>query len=146
MTDIEGATLRESLRQLVRHLGVLEKSDTGEGGISLAQCHALVEIGRDGKANLNELAQRMHVDKSTMSRTIEQLVRAGIAMREPDETDRRYVVIRLSKTGQHLFERTEHDMDTYFQRIFMRIASEKRQQVLQSLALLNEAIMHDAQG
>jgi hypothetical protein len=37
-------------------------------------------------------------------------------------------------------------MDTYFQRIFMRIASEKRQQVLQSLALLNEAIMHDAQG
>jgi hypothetical protein len=41
--------LRELIRVLVRNLGILEKSDASCCGVTISQCHAIVEIGRSGK-------------------------------------------------------------------------------------------------
>lgn len=39
--------LRELIRILVRDLGILEKSDGSCCGVTITQCHAIVEIGRN---------------------------------------------------------------------------------------------------
>jgi DNA-binding MarR family transcriptional regulator len=140
MTGHESSTLRELVRILVRHLGILEKSDLSCCGVSLAQCHAIVEIGRKGKINLNDLADLMGVDKSTMSRTINNLVESGLAARDLDNDDRRYVVIQLTEDGRRFFENTETGMERYFQSVLERIPEDKRGQVLESLTLLTAAI------
>ena len=143
MPQNERSTLRELLRSLIRSLGVLTKSDASSGGISIAQCHALVEIGRKGKINLNDLADILDLDKSTMSRTINNLVNAGLAVRDLDEHDHRYVVIQLTQSGLSAFESTETDMESYYQSVFDRIPEDKREQVLESLALLTTALGHE---
>ena len=139
----DGSTLRELVRVLVRHLGILEKSDAGCCGITLSQCHAIVEIGRRGSINLNDLADLLNVDKSTMSRTINNLVESGLAARDLDNGDRRYVVIQLTEDGQRFFENTETSMERYYQTILSRIPEDKRDQVMESLSLLTAAIGHD---
>ncbi len=143
MAAKDGSTLRELLRVLVRHLGLLEKSEAGCCGITLSQCHAMVEIGRRGSMNLNDLADLMEVDKSTMSRTINALVEAGMVTRALDNIDRRYVVIQLTQDGQRFFENTETSMERYYQTILSRIPADKRDQVIESLTLLTSAIGHD---
>ncbi len=143
MAAKDGSTLRELLRVLVRHLGLLEKSEAGCCGITLSQCHAVVEIGRRGSMNLNDLADLMEVDKSTMSRTINALVEAGMVTRALDNIDRRYVVIQLTKDGQRFFENTETSMERYYQTILNRIPADKRDGVIESLTLLTSAIGHD---
>ena len=143
MTMKDGSTLRELLRVLVRHLGLLEKSEAGCCGITLSQCHAVVEIGRRGSMNLNDLADLMEVDKSTMSRTINALVEAGMVTRALDNIDRRYVVIQLTQDGQRFFENTETSMERYYQTILNRIPADKRDGVIESLTLLTSAIGHD---
>jgi len=140
MVDQEDSKLRELIRILVRHLGILEKSDANCCGFPLTQCHALVEIGRKGEMNLNELAELLGVEKSTMSRTINNLVESGLAARELDNEDRRYVVIQLTAAGQQLFENTETSMQKYFSDVLQRIQSNKREQVLESLSLLVDAL------
>lgn len=140
MTGQESNTLRELVRVLVRHLGILEKSDANCCGVSLAQCHAIVEIGRKGTINLNDLAELLGVDKSTMSRTINNLVESGLAVRALDDSDRRYVVIQLTESGQKFFENTETSMERYFEGVLGRIPEDKRGQVFQSLALLKDAV------
>ena len=142
MAGHEHSDLRELVRVLVRHLGILEKSDAMCCGVSLAQCHAIVEIGRKGTINLNDLAELLGVDKSTMSRTINNLVESGLAARETDGGDRRYVAIRLTEDGFKFFENTESGMERYFQDVLERIPEEKRGQVLESLALLTAAVGH----
>jgi DNA-binding MarR family transcriptional regulator len=139
----ESTALRELVRILVRHLGILEKSDISCCGVTLAQCHAIVEIGRRGKINLNDLADLLGVDKSTMSRTINNLVESNLAARDLDNADRRYVVIQLTEEGQRFFEKTEGGMERYFQGVLSRIPADKRDQVLESLTLLNTAIGHE---
>jgi DNA-binding MarR family transcriptional regulator len=132
--------LRELIRILVRDLGVLEKSDATCCGISIAQCHAIVEIGREGKISLVDLANMLGLDKSTMSRTINNLVESGLVLRDLDMENRRYVSIQLTEKGINVFKNIEETMEEYYKSIFNTIPEDKRSQVLESLQLLKEAV------
>ncbi|MDF2590039.1 MAG: transcriptional regulator [Anaerocolumna sp.] len=134
--------LRELLRILVRNLGLLEKSDASCCGVTIAQCHAIVEIGRAGQISLVELADILGLDKSTMSRTINNLVEANLAIREIDSENRRYIVIQLTEKGDDIFTNIENSMHDYYSNIFTKIPDNKRQQVLESLQILTKSI-HD---
>lgn len=137
--------LRESVRQMERKLGILEESEVSCHGISLAQCHALVEIGRAKSISLIELSELLNLDSSTMSRTVNNLVNNGMAGRELDSNDRRYVTIKLTENGLKKFMRIEDNMDLYFTNIFESIPCEKQEQVLESLQILVAAITKNDQ-
>ncbi len=132
--------LRELIRILVRDLGILEKSDASCCGISLAQCHAIVEIGRKETISLVDLSGLLGLDKSTMSRTINNLVESDFVIRESDRKNRRYVIIQLTEKGRSVFKDIEESMETYYRDIFNTIPESKREQVLESLTLLKEAV------
>jgi DNA-binding MarR family transcriptional regulator len=141
MADREKARqLRELVRQMMRRLGVLEDGEMACCGVSLAQCHALVEIGRAGTISLAELANLLNLDSSTMSRTVNNLVRNKLAERTLDPKDRRYVSIRLTPAGMTSFQETESDMADYFLQILHAVPQERQEQVLDSLRLLLDAI------
>jgi DNA-binding MarR family transcriptional regulator len=132
--------LREFIRLMERKLGILEEGEMSCCGISLAQCHALVEIGRAGSISLVELAKLLDLDNSTMSRTVNNLVNGGAAERTLDPNDRRYVTIRLTEEGIKTFLEIEDNMNRYYDQIFRVIPDEKKEQVLDSLQVLLKAI------
>ena len=132
--------LRELVRLMERKLGVLEDGEMACCGVSLAQCHALVEIGRAKSISLVELSKLIDLDNSTMSRTVNNLVNNGLAERELDPNDRRYVTIKLTPDGFKAFNEIEENMEFYFEKIFLAIPAEKRDQVLESLNTLLTAI------
>ena len=113
--------LRELIRVLVRNLGILEKSEATCCGTTVAQCHAIVEIGRAKEMSLNELAQLLALDKSTMSRTTNNLVESGLVVRELHSEDRRYVTIKLTEEGRTVLESIEGSMELFYKSIFSEI-------------------------
>ncbi|EQB87216.1 DNA-binding MarR family transcriptional regulator [Clostridium punense] len=135
--------LRELIRLLVRNLGLLEKIEASCCEITISQCHAIVEIGRIEKLSLNELAELLQLDKSTISRTINNLVDLGLVQREVSPEDRRYITINLTKEGKKIYKNIEDSMDEYYLNIFNSITEEKRSQVLESLELLTDAIKNN---
>ena len=137
--DADSQSLRELLRTLIRSMGLLEKSDEASCDITLAQCHALVEIGRRETLSLVALSELLHVDKSTMSRTVDSLVNADLVIRAPDADNRRYVSLTLTPKGFRHFTQVETSMRQYYQAVFNRVPIAKRAQVLESLQLLNDA-------
>lgn len=142
MTNItdDSKKLRELIRILERKLGVLEENQTSCCSVTLGQCHALVEIGRSGSISLNELAELLNLENSTMSRTVNNLVKAELAKRDIDPKDRRYVTISLTDSGAKLFTEIEESKNSYFGKIYNSIPHNKRVQVLESLGVLLEAI------
>jgi DNA-binding MarR family transcriptional regulator len=106
----------------------------------MAQCHALVEIGRARAISLNALAALLNLDSSTASRTVQNLVSAGLARRGPDPQDRRAVIIELAPEGESLFRKVEFNMTDQFETVWSRIPHEKQEQVLESLSLLIDAM------
>lgn len=140
MVNQGSEALRELIRILVRDLGVLEKNDASCCEVSLAQCHAIVEIGRKGKISLIDLAGILGLDKSTMSRTINNLVESNLVIRDLDMENRRYVIIQLTEKGSSIFRNIEESMYEYYNSIFNSIPENKRNQVIESLQLLKEAV------
>jgi DNA-binding MarR family transcriptional regulator len=136
MNSNESHYLRELIRVLVRNLGILEESEATCCGTTVSQCHAIVEIGRAKDISLNELAEVLALDKSTMSRTINKLVDSNLAIRELHPEDRRYISIKLTDEGIKIFDNIENSMEKYYMSIFSSIPEGKREQVLESLQLI----------
>lgn len=132
--------LRETMRMLVRRLGILERSEASCCGITFAQCHVMVELGRAEKMSINDLAETLRLDKSTVSRSVDNLVSTGLVLRETDPEDRRYVALGLSEDGSRVFVDLEQRMESYFAEIVDLLPENKREQVLESLLLLAEAV------
>jgi DNA-binding MarR family transcriptional regulator len=132
--------LRETIRYIVRSLGILEQSEASCCGTTVGQCHAIVEVGRAKEISLNELAEILNLDKSTTSRTVNNLVNQGLAEREINPDDRRYLKIRLTEEGDKIFKTIEFNMNLYFKNVYESISEEKRQQVIESLEILLNAL------
>lgn len=140
MPTSEGpAKLLEIVRVLQRKLGMLDDMQVSCCGVTFAQCQAAMEIGRAGTASLNDLADALGVDKSTMSRTIDNLVGAGLAVREPDPDDRRYLRIALTESGQRMYRTADEGLYAFLEQVYVRIPEPKRAQVVESLELLLKA-------
>lgn len=140
MKEQESRQLRELVRMLERKLGVLEDGEMACCGISMAQCHALVEIGRAGSISLVDLATLLNLDNSTMSRTVNNLVNNSMVERQLDPNDRRYITIRLTQQGLEQFHGIESGMGEYFMKIYDAIPKESRSKVLESLQILLKAV------
>lgn len=136
----KGSNLRELVRILVRNLGILERDGATCCGATITQCHAIVELGRAEEISLNELAELLNLDKSTMSRTVNSLVEQNLAVRDIHPDDRRYVKIALTEEGRRVYKTTEEGMEIYYESILNSIPQDKREQVMESLQLLVDAV------
>lgn len=130
---------RENTRRLEMNLGNINKSDCCCCGISDTQCFILVEIGRKPDISVKELAGILRLDKSGISRMVEELVQKEFVERKPSKEDRRYVVLNLTAKGSERFNQIENNMNIKFKSILDRIPEEKRNQVIEALELYNVA-------
>jgi DNA-binding MarR family transcriptional regulator len=137
--DPKAADLREALRRLFRRMGFLERDEARCCSMSLSRCQVLVEIGRSGKLSLVELSARMGLEKSTVSRLVDGLVEDGLAERKESPEDRRYLLIGLSARGEKLWLEIEDRMGAFVAQAWSRVPEERRESVLESLAILEEA-------
>lgn len=125
---------------LERKLGLLNEIQASCCGVTFAQCHAIVEIGRAKSISLNDLANILGLDKSTMSRTVNHLVNSHLAVREIEPKDRRYILISLTEEGWNTYKTIEAEMNAYFAQVYHRLPEDKRAQVVESLQLLLQAL------
>ena len=139
--ELPSVCLRRLLVELVRAVQLLEKSEVGCCGVTLSQCHLLLEISRrkEGETSLSELTAALELDLSTVSRVADGLVRRGLLKREADPWDRRRLALFLTNTGRELVEAINRGMNEYVQEILRQIPTEKWQVVLEGLDLLVEA-------
>ncbi|PKM95153.1 MAG: MarR family transcriptional regulator [Firmicutes bacterium HGW-Firmicutes-1] len=140
MSEVNSKQLREMMRFLERRLGGLDEYQKTCCEVTMAQCHAVVEIGRKESIALIELAELLKLDNSTMSRTVNNLVNKDLVKRVTNQKDRRYVTISLTEKGQNVYESIEKDMDSYYEKVFKDIPENKRIQLIESLQNLIEAL------
>ena len=140
----QAATLRELLRTLIRKLGVLERSEAGCCDMTLSQCNALIEVGRAGVLSVNQLADRLNLDKSTASRVSDKLVLDGQLLRQEDTNDRRYVVLKLTERGSRTYTNLENRMTAYFEEVIASVDPAERAAMLRGLQTLAAALTSDS--
>jgi DNA-binding MarR family transcriptional regulator len=132
--------LREKLRLLEREMYDPFGREAGCCGLTLAQCHTLLEVGYKEQLSLVDLAASFGLDTSTLSRMIQGLVVLGLVSRLTNEKDRRYITISLTEQGRKLFDQIETMFNSYFSQVIEFIPSEKREAAVEGVGFLSDAI------
>jgi DNA-binding MarR family transcriptional regulator len=121
--------LREILRKFEQEIYFQNHASCCEG-ISLAQCHTLLEIEKQGEISVTDLAGRLSLDKSTVSRTVDGLVRMDMVDRIIPSENRRLAMTRLTELGLQACSSIHNTNDSYFRAIMKDFAPEEREMFL----------------
>ena len=118
------------VRRLVRMLQLFERDQIKPYGITSSQGYTLIEISKSEGLAMNELSSKMNLDTSTMTRVIGNLVRDGLVDRTRDESDRRFVTVRLTPRGKDLAAELRETIELYYCEIVGAIPTGQVDQVL----------------
>ncbi|HLN63531.1 MAG TPA: MarR family transcriptional regulator [Symbiobacteriaceae bacterium] len=132
--------LQQAVQEFVRSFGLLDQSTTPCGRpLPASQAHALQVLGEEGALPQQSLADRLGLEKSTVSRMVSDMVGRGWVDRAPNPANRREVRLSLTEAGSSMLDQILVAADSRCQAIWRRIPAEKQAQVLETLQLLARA-------
>jgi DNA-binding MarR family transcriptional regulator len=109
-------------------------------GVSVSQCYVLEALHHIGDLTMKQLAEKMHLSISTVTRVVEQLVRKQYVERTEDSTDRRIRLIKITNKGQAAYERSWNNIFESEKTILENFPSDNREMLIDFLQQLNNAI------
>ena len=133
--------LQERMIALIRAFG-LHKADQTPCGrpVAVAEAHALMELSRAETLVQKELASRLRLEKSTVSRLVGMLEDRGWVERSRSPQDGRALELRLTGAGKRTAENIAEARRAKFARVLEAIPEEERGSVLEAVRILEEAI------
>jgi DNA-binding MarR family transcriptional regulator len=108
--------------------------------ISVGEAQAMLEVSRQSGISQNDLAERLRLEKSTVSRLVKMLEQHGWLDRDRDKNDSRLVRLRLTPAGSEMTRRLLALRRERFSKLFAALPADKRRTVLESLSLLSEVL------
>lgn len=134
---------RELFQSMVKRFGLLNKNCcmVGDMEISLVQSHILYEIDKRQTPSMQEVADALATDLSTFSRQIQTLIKMNLVTKSPSEADKRIYVLQLTTEGKFAATVIQEGIETHLDEIFSHLNEFEREIVLQSMQLLNQAMV-----
>ena len=99
-------------------------------GISVSQCHTLLEIEKNSEISVSELATKLSLDKSTVSRTVEGLVNINLVDRVIPKENRRMSQINLTDSGKQVCSTINYSNDAYIKAVLKDFSEAEREEFL----------------
>jgi DNA-binding MarR family transcriptional regulator len=136
--------LQEQLIAFIRAFGLHRPEQTPCGElISVAEAHALMELTRGEVLTQNALAQRLGLEKSTVSRLLGILERRQWITRSRSAHDARAMELQLTDAGQGVAVQLAQARQAKFARLVAALPEAQRSSVVEALGMLVEAL-HDS--
>jgi len=120
---------REIIRIFDRELSVQNDASCCNG-ISVSQCHTLLEIEKNNEISVSELATKLSLDKSTVSRTVEGLVNISLVDRIIPKENRRKALINLTDNGKQVCSTINYSNDSYIEAVLKDFTREEQEDFL----------------
>ena len=134
------AELARSMVDFVRAFGLHRPEETPCGeAIPVAEAHALMDLA-GGPLSHGQLAIRLRLEKSTVTRIVRQLQKRGWVERFGSERDGRVMFVRLTRKGRAAARRLEGARHVKFERLMAAIPPEQRASVIETLEVLRDAM------
>ncbi len=109
--------------------------------VGRSELAALRALSRSEPVTYRELAERLGLDPTTISRLVTRLVELGLVDRDSHETDKRKARLSLSAQGEQVLADVEGVYLEYYETAMSEWSDEERSTVRDGLALLQESLL-----
>jgi DNA-binding MarR family transcriptional regulator len=134
------AAAQDALMRFVRGFGLHQPDRTPCGQpLPVSEAHALTEVAREGRMRQVELARRLRLEKSTISRLVSNLVGRGWISRQAADEDGRGVLLELTEAGATAAGRLAEARQQRLTALLERVPEDERAAVVRALQTLAEA-------
>lgn len=138
-TDVRA--LEERFVSFIRAFGLHQPGRTPCGQpLSVSEAHAMTELQKDEGLTANDLAKRLRLDKSTVSRLTAQLEKRGWLERRPHPKDGRASALYLSEAGRRVAGQVAAARRDKLTRLFDALPEAERTAVIGALSTLTQAL------
>lgn len=108
-------------------------------GISVSQCYILETLHAEGALTVGELAKKMHLKISTITRVFNQLVKKGYAIREKDPKDKRIYLCKLTSEGKEIYGKLWSNVYESEKAVLDNFEPEQRKLLIEFLKKMNQS-------
>lgn len=136
---------RRYIRQIEREVEYQLKDQTDCCGVTMAQCHVLMELDDMGTTSIVDLAKRLRLDTSTLSRTVDSLVREMYVGRTINPVNRRFVQVKLTDKGQLKADDINSACDSFYHELFQRVPG-GQESIIEAVRWLSEVLTKKRDG
>jgi DNA-binding MarR family transcriptional regulator len=135
-------TIRGLFQTMTKRFGLLNKNCCSVGGmeISLVQSHILYEIDRLKQPSVQQVADALAMDITTLSRQIQKLIQMGLLKKTPYPEDRRIFILSLTTEGKFIAAKIDAEINEYLAEVFSHMSEFEKETVLRSIQLLNDCM------
>jgi DNA-binding MarR family transcriptional regulator len=134
------------MQLFMQRLIALDRAEKVCHGVTLSQAYTIGTVHKHGEISMNELSQELGLATSTLTRVNDLLVRDGIVCRNACVADRRKVKVCLTEKGKALAVKLNECSQQFWADIIAAIPVNKREQIVESLELLLNALKGVGQG
>ncbi|MHC4415241.1 MAG: MarR family winged helix-turn-helix transcriptional regulator [Planctomycetota bacterium] len=131
--------LYQVFAELVRGYQFRDREGICCHGLSVSQCYTLEALQTQGPATMGELAGRLYLEVSSMTRIVDHLVANKLATRVADAGDRRVCRVQITRKGRDLVSRVRAELVKDHELILGEIPSESREAVISAMSHLLSA-------
>jgi DNA-binding MarR family transcriptional regulator len=126
---------------LVRVAGLLHPDQTVPGlALPLSHAFALHELDTDAALSQRDLADRLRLEKSTVSRLVADLESQGLLSRERDPDNRRVYRLRITEAGRRAHAHMRSAFDDKYVGMTAALTGRERAALLHGLPALIRVI------
>jgi DNA-binding MarR family transcriptional regulator len=139
-------SLQEQVISFVRAFGLHRPDATPCGkAVPVSQAHTLLELSK-GVRSQGELAALLRLERSTVSRLVQQLERRGWVDRDRDPGDGRARLLSLTEDGRRVADDITMAREAKFAALVEAIPPDERDAVLRALDVLIGAMNGETHG
>jgi len=139
-TNITSKQLADAISRLFNNCQMKETIHASKYGVSLVEFRCLRTLSENGNLTVNQLAQKMSLTSSRITRIIDSLVSKKLVQRVSGENDRRIFYLLLTLKGKELANKMITNYMKMHDEILNNISEDMQQSMLNSLEYLNSAV------
>lgn len=117
------------LFQIVRHRDAQFGAEIAPLGLSLAGWRTLAVVRRIGACSMKDLSRYSTIDRTTLTRSVDQLVEDGLIDRRVPASDRRLVVLSLTDAGEQLYGEAVRKLVAFNRRLLVGIDADAQRKL-----------------
>ena len=137
--DTQVAEFHREIVEFVKKYQFRDRNEMVSCGISVSQCYILETLNTYGTLNAQELADKMYLKISTITRLVDSLVERGFVSREKNPEDQRFKLIKLSRAGKKTYLKAWSAFFSSEKRILENLTPEQRVVLIDVLKALNSS-------
>ena len=116
--------LREATRALVVAHGTLDNAERPCGTpLPIPHAWSLLELAAHGPMSVTELASRLHIDRTNVSRLCARMQELGEITRTPHPEDKRAKLVSLTEHGRNVAASVDASSAAHFRALCARLES-----------------------